>query len=175
MNETVRRILAAVGLVLVLGGAGVTVQKHEATLAEGRLMLLELAPVDPRSLMQGDYMALRFKIAEKLGREQGDGRFVVKVDDRNVAAFVRVHAGAMLSPGEALVEFRVRNGNVRIVTNAFFFEEGRGGSFNAARYGEFRVRPDGVALLTGLRDAALNVIVAPNVIPAKAGIQPAKK
>ena len=32
----------------------------------GERIYLELAPVDPRSLMQGDYMALRFALAESI-------------------------------------------------------------------------------------------------------------
>ncbi|MFX7329222.1 GDYXXLXY domain-containing protein, partial [Acinetobacter baumannii] len=34
--------------------------QKEMLLKEGQLVLLPLAPVDPRSLMQGDYMALRY-------------------------------------------------------------------------------------------------------------------
>ena len=36
-------------------------QKEEIK-ANGETVLLELAPVDPRSLMQGDYMRLRYAI-----------------------------------------------------------------------------------------------------------------
>ncbi|MET0346848.1 MAG: GDYXXLXY domain-containing protein [Casimicrobiaceae bacterium] len=43
----------------------------------------------------------------------------------------------------------------KLGTNAFFFEEGTGDRYAGARYGEFRVAPDGEAILTGLRDGAL--------------------
>jgi uncharacterized membrane-anchored protein len=71
----------------------------------GRMVLLELAPVDPRSLMQGDYMALRFRIADERFRSVdrdtlSDGRLVLTVDDRNVAKFTRFDSGGPLGPGE---------------------------------------------------------------------------
>ena len=57
-------VLAGLALVLVAVNYGIT--RRERVLAEGRVLLLELAPVDPRSLMQGDYMLLRFAAAEAI-------------------------------------------------------------------------------------------------------------
>ena len=42
------------GLFFVLVGAGWIIWSNERILADGRVVLLELAPIDPRSLMQGD-------------------------------------------------------------------------------------------------------------------------
>ena len=57
-------ILAALALV---GGAALqAVRNNERIIAQGRVVLVELAPVDPRSLMQGDYMMLRFAIDDAL-------------------------------------------------------------------------------------------------------------
>ena len=55
------------GGLLVLGIANFAIWQKEDVLANGRTILLELAPVDPRSLMQGDYMALRFRLAADVG------------------------------------------------------------------------------------------------------------
>lgn len=41
-----------------------------------------------------------------------------------------------------------------LATHAFFFEEGTAERYEAARYGAFRVAPDGELLLTGSRDRA---------------------
>ncbi|KAA0891152.1 GDYXXLXY domain-containing protein [Pusillimonas sp. ANT_WB101] len=67
-TPTWRRAGLLVGLALVLGLANATIYQKEQILAHGERVVLELAPVDPRSLMQGDYMALRFGVAQKLGR-----------------------------------------------------------------------------------------------------------
>jgi uncharacterized membrane-anchored protein len=44
----------------------------------------------------------------------------------------------------------VREGDVKFATNAYFFQEGTGNLYARARYGEFRVAPDGELLLTHL-------------------------
>ncbi len=148
---------AAAGLAVVLAAANYTVWQHERTLAQGELMYLELAPVDPRSLMQGDYMALRFAIDAGLRKPEAPshGRAVVRLDERRVGTFVRVFGGEALAPGEALLEYRKRDRGVRIVTDAYFFQEGTAERYAKAKYAEVRARPDGQALLVRLRDAKL--------------------
>ncbi|MGL5293385.1 MAG: GDYXXLXY domain-containing protein, partial [Aeromonas sp.] len=42
----------------ILVAINIAVWHHERALSQGEVVLLELAPVDPRSLMQGDYMRL---------------------------------------------------------------------------------------------------------------------
>jgi uncharacterized membrane-anchored protein len=139
---------------------------RERLLTQGRVVLLELAPVDPRSLMQGDYMALNFRAADgaRTGAQSlqfADGKLVLAVDARGVGTFLRLDAGAPLVADEALLRYRIRNGQVKLATNAFFFEEGAGDAYAKARYGEFRVAPDGDAILTGLRDAELAPLGTP--------------
>ncbi|TKR56627.1 DUF4401 domain-containing protein [Allopusillimonas ginsengisoli] len=63
-----RRLGLLAGLVLVLVLANTTIYQKEQILAHGERVVLELVPVDPRSLMQGDYMALQFGVAQQLGR-----------------------------------------------------------------------------------------------------------
>src|SRR5258708_23266096 len=146
-----KAILIAVG-VLLLVAVNWSIYTRERLLVDGRVVLLELAPVDPRSLMQGDYMALRFKVAnDAFGRAPAkdvtDGRIVLAVDERSVGTFARLDDGTRLADGEARIRYRIRNNQAKLATNAFFFPEGRGGDYAKARYGEFRIAPDGAALL----------------------------
>src|SRR5262249_14231171 len=90
-----------------------------------------------------------------------DGRLVLAVDARGVGTFRRLDTGAPLADGEALLRYRIRDGRVKLATNAFFFEEGHGGGYASARYGEFHVAPDGDAILTALRDKDLAPLGAP--------------
>ncbi len=53
-------------LALALTLINIDIFNKETILSEGRVVLLKLAPVDPRSLMQGDYMNLRFEIENTL-------------------------------------------------------------------------------------------------------------
>jgi uncharacterized membrane-anchored protein len=162
MSERLRKLLLAAGLLLLLGGVNYTIWARERLLASGESLLLELAPVDPRSLIQGDYMALNFRAAVDL--MQGDesrpsqGKLVLRRGADGVATFVRLHGDEPLAADERLLDYRVRDGRVRIVTNAYFFEERQAERFMAARYGELRVLPSGEALLTGMRDQTLQPI-----------------
>lgn len=152
-----RKALVLLAGVVALLAIDWTIAARERLVTDGRVVLLELAPVDPRSLMQGDYMALRFLVAEAVMHAgsagiAADGRMVLAVGPDGVAMFRRLDDDSPLAPDEARLRYRIRDNTVKLATNAFFFEEGRGQRYATARYGEFRVAPDGEALLTGLRD-----------------------
>jgi uncharacterized membrane-anchored protein len=149
-----RKTIAIAAGVIVLALANWTVFQRERHLAEGKVVLLELAPVDPRSLMQGDYMALRFKAADDAFGRWGkikdvpvDGRIIVKLDERGVGSFVRRDGGEPLAQNEVALRYRIRNERLKFATNAYFFQEGHAKIYDAARYGEFRVAPSGELLL----------------------------
>jgi len=162
MSEGLRRVLIIAGLLLVLGGVNWTIWSREQLLGSGEVLLVELAPVDPRSLMQGDYMALNFRIAQQVPRAEDEapsqGQLVLKRGANGVAVFDRIYTGGALALDERLLDYKVRERRARIVTNGYFFEEGQGGLYARAQYGELRVAPSGQALLTGLRDADLRPI-----------------
>ena len=108
-------------------------------------------------------MALRFKAANDAfspGKIKGlkDGRIIVAVDPRNVGTFRRFADGGPPAADEALLRYRIRNGQPKFATNAFFFQEKQGDYYRNARYGEFRVSPDGEAILVALRGADLQTL-----------------
>ena len=151
-----RSAIAVVACAVALALVDWTIVRRERHLREGRTVYMELAPVDPRSLMQGDYMALRFAAASAIDdRADGSGYLVVRLDDRSVATVARLDTGTPLAVDEMRLRYRVRNGSPKFATNAFFFQEGDAELYDSARYGEFRVDDDGELLLTGLRGRAL--------------------
>lgn len=175
-----RKLLLWGGLLLALVVANLAIRGHERTLSEGRVVLLELAPVDPRSLMQGDYMVLRFAVDEavmqamhpdindarrlrQMGRGArrgcsagrcGDGYIVIAPDRDGVGRFVRIQdAPQPLAGNQVAVQFRERRwSQIVIAGNSWFFPEGQAKRYEAARYAELRVAADGTALIAGLRD-----------------------
>ena len=155
------RIGIALCTLAVLAVANVGIRQKERLIAQGQPVFIELAPVDPRSLMQGDYMALRFAIPSDVtmpapGLLQATRPVVlVRRDARGVATLHARPAGAALQAGELLMELTPKNGDWVLVTDAWFFAEGQAERWAAARYGEFRVNRNGQALLVGLRGAAL--------------------
>lgn len=54
--------LVGVFVIALLGAVNYKVQQFEDVLATGKPVVLKIAPVDPRSLMQGDYMVLNYAI-----------------------------------------------------------------------------------------------------------------
>jgi len=136
----------------------VSIHDREQTIANGETLFLELAPADPRSLMQGDYMQLRYAVenAAQAGRPRGLGQrgyLVLRGDDDNVAEFVRFRDGESPEPGERLMRFHRRYDSVRIVPDAFFFQERHGEFYEDAQYGAFRFDDRGRYLLVGLADS----------------------
>jgi uncharacterized membrane-anchored protein len=121
-----RKILFWGTTLFVLVAVNYLIVTKENTLANGRTMLLELAPVDPRSLIQGDYMQLRYAIARGIPKSQlnkDKEHIVVSLDQNSVTKFVRVHRGEKLGKGEYLLFYRNR-GELRLGAESFMFQEG---------------------------------------------------
>lgn len=138
--------------------ANTGIWKNEKLIRDGRPIFVALAPVDPRSLMQGDYMALRFDTERVITMAPPDTapvRLVFKVDQRGVATALRQHRGEPLQSDELAVGLVRKHGDWQLVTDAFHFKEGEAARWASARYAEFRVDASGRALLVGLRGPQL--------------------
>ncbi len=150
---------------LVVANTGIW--RNEALIRDGEPVFVELAPVDPRSLMQGDYMALDYRMDAGLLRQLAAQsrldrqRVVARIDERGVAELLRLAAGQPVAANQRLIELAPKNGRWVLVSDAWFFREGQGALWQAARYGEFRLAGDGRALLVGLADARLQPIRPP--------------
>jgi len=156
-SRAVRSGLLFGALLLVLAIVNAQIVFKERILRDGETVLLELAPRDPRSLLQGDYMALRYRMTDAVAEAAsdagpGDGIAIVELDKDGVARFSRLDDGRPLEPGQHRLQFRRRGDSVRIASDAYFFEEGQWRSYSDARYGELRVADDGEAVLVALRD-----------------------
>ena len=62
--------LVGVFVIALLGAVNYKVQQFEDVLANGKPVVLKIAPVDPRSLMQGDYMVLNYAILSEFQQSQ---------------------------------------------------------------------------------------------------------
>ncbi|MGR2738121.1 GDYXXLXY domain-containing protein [Billgrantia sp. Q4P2] len=165
------RTIVVATLVLILALVNWSIWAKERHLAAGEVVYLELAPVDPRSLMQGDYMALNFDIGNRIQdallerrmqsgeMDAADGHVVVRLDAQRIANFERLDSGeSALEADEMRLRYRMRNGRVRFATDAFFFQEGHAERYEPARYGQFRVNGRGEPLLVSLHDTELELL-----------------
>jgi uncharacterized membrane-anchored protein len=154
-----RRHLVLVGLVVALGGPLGLVAQKEWTLRHGEQVFLALAPADPRSLIEGDYMRLAYAVNNAVRDEREslpvDGFVVVTVDAERRGTFARIDDGNGLAANELRLRYRSRHDLVRVGTDAFYFQEGDAELYVPAKYGELRVTGSGDAVLVGLRDEAL--------------------
>ena len=147
--------IAFTALIIILVLVNWSVAKKEKQLTDGKIVYLQLAPVDPRSLMQGDYMRLRYDISSKIMQdivpETKEAYVVVSLDDNQVASYKNLYVEQQpLADGEIRLQFRVRKRTIKFATNEFFFQEGRAGDFNAARFAQFRVNDQGELLLVAM-------------------------
>ncbi len=170
--RTAPQLGALAALVLVaLAIPGWQSYQKQQIVDSGRTVLLELRPIDPRSLMQGDYMVLNYQLhqaaseQEVLQEQPRRGHLVVRLDAQGVAEFESFWDGsATLEADQQLLDYRQRlqrwgSGNeLRLGIESFFFEEGRAGFFSNAKYAELRVSEDGEPVLVGLRGPEMQVL-----------------
>ncbi|MFQ2133060.1 GDYXXLXY domain-containing protein [Aeromonas hydrophila] len=157
-----RRLALLLTGLAILAAINVTVWRFERAMSSGEVVLLRLAPVDPRSLMQGDYMRLNYELARQLGNQQQDeapaDTLVIRLDEQQVASWVEGGKPDQLARDERRLQVRRSDGQWLIGPDAYFFEEGTGEQYEVARYGEFRLQESGKALLVGLRDEQLKPV-----------------
>ena len=156
------------GLLLSLGCVNAGIWQNEGLLTHGRVLRLALTPVDPRALMQGDYMALNFTRALNLDTLPGatllapadhpllpSSAFVVlDLDEQQVGHAVRVQAHPQPhDDDQAVLRLKQQRDGLHVATNAYFFPEGKAQRYVHARFGELRVDDRGNSVLVRLLDA----------------------
>lgn len=127
----------------------------EEILRDGDLILLELAPVDPRSLIQGDYMTLNYAISRGINHDSipKKGYVVVRRNAEGVAEKIRLQPNTEpLAQGEYLINYTRPNWRINIGAESYFFQEGTATTYETAKYGGLRVDNRGNSLLVGLYD-----------------------
>lgn len=143
----------AVTAALVLLVANIGIWQKEQLIRHGEVLFIPLAPADPRSLMQGDFMRLDFVGWGLASTDEDDAtaHLVLRREAQGIARPVRMDDGtAPLADGEIRLPLTHKAGRWVLVTDAFFFKEGEAQRWEAARFGEFRIDPSGRALLVTL-------------------------
>ena len=163
--------IISANMLLVLLFFGFNIVKNEKVLSEGETVLLALRPVDPRSLMQGDYMTLHYEVCNHIyGLEAELNKFcVVQLDDDRVAHFVSLtnDAAVALREDELLLRYSLEKNSwgekfYTIGSDSYFFQEGTAIKYETAKYGMLKVVTKGEMIgtcsLVGLCDADKKLI-----------------
>ncbi len=159
--------------VTILGSANYLIHQFEDVLDNGQSVILELAPVDPRSIMQGDYMELNYQLADevtKLIKEQDRSNddddeketrkyyVLVNLTEQNIATVCDIQPEKPTNYNDCAKNIYLPVKRARwqwqLPTHSYFFPEGKGKYFAQAKYGEYRVK-NGKALLWRLLDEQL--------------------
>ena len=158
-------LLLALGLVLTLGGVNYDIIRKQQIVDAGTQVLLPIRPTDPRSLLQGDYMTLRYArtalppdaLSESLPRR---GIAIVKLDGDGVAEFARLDDGAALVADELRLRYKRRlyEHEVSYGADSFFFQEGKADLYAQAKYGVLSVDAGGDSILVGLAGPDHNML-----------------
>lgn len=148
-----KKWIIAINLVLFLGYFLYSIKDKENILTQGEKILLKLAPVDPRSLLQGDYMNLNYEMNNVVRKIENEGKYlVISKDESDVGMFKRIQMGTEpLADNEYLIKFkRGERNTIRIGAESFFFQEGKAELYEAAKYGSLRIDNKGNSVLEGL-------------------------
>lgn len=169
-----RKLAVWVVGIIILVAVNYAIWQKEQLLTHGKTVILALAPVDPRSLMQGDYMRLRFQAEQDMQRylpykkdsSVADGYVIVSLNEQHIGEVQSVVAElpTVLEANQWPLHYRIRAGELRFATNAFFFQEGHADDYAQARYGEFKVNDDGEMLLANLRGQHLEILGFQSII-----------
>jgi uncharacterized membrane-anchored protein len=162
------KILIA-SIVMVLGTLNYLIYEREQVKRHGERVLLALVPVDPRSLIQGDYMQLRYAIEEDASRDYlsninkfsvpDKGYLVITLNNQQIGQFKRFYyANTPLAADERLIRYQQQGSSINVLPDSFLFQEGQAKIYQAAKYGEFRFRSHRQSLLVGLVDGQLQPI-----------------
>ncbi|WP_447501171.1 GDYXXLXY domain-containing protein [Acinetobacter oleivorans] len=170
MKKYFSLILALVTLLIFVG----LVAKNEWHLHHSKSIFIELRPVDPRSILQGDYMALAYELnlqsLKALAGSESEALDQVIFNHSSVPAKVildsqnRVVRTILDSnnsvAGQSLI---LKNPENRLqalypASRSFLFAEGLAQCYQKAKYAEFKVNTKGEAILLDLRGEGLQAL-----------------
>jgi len=157
--------LIGLGALAIAALFGSQISTLEGIKSEGEIVLLDLRPADPRALMMGDFMALRY--AEEVQRDLPDdlapsGQFILTLDENKVGRFSRVADRDTLSDTEVRINYIKQRWGVTFGAPRYYFQNGTAATYEQADYGIFRIAPSGRAILVGLADENFKKIEPPS-------------
>ncbi|MDF2661830.1 MAG: hypothetical protein K0Q94_4621 [Paenibacillus sp.] len=161
IRPRVRSFWMAAVVVSCLMLLSVQIGRSETILARGETVYLELLPLDPRSLLQGDYVQLRYTVSEPFGRdwtdntpeESGKVSVVLAKSPSGVHQFKQLYDKSYaLQPGEVVLNGKWRSWRtIEYGIEHFFVPEGTGMDVErTAKYAEVKVASNGDALVARL-------------------------
>ncbi|WP_409304870.1 GDYXXLXY domain-containing protein [Peribacillus sp. SCS-155] len=165
-----RKASLLIGVVLLqMAFLSVQVFKSESILKNGKEITVSLVPVDPRSMLQGDYVILRYSFST-IPELSENGEYSQEIPDGDVVSVLLrengngiyqyggnfAHDGKWMDPyekqeGDVIIDGRYDAYNsVTYGIENFFIPEGKGSEYEGRKFAELKVGSNGDAILTRL-------------------------
>ena len=179
MSNSVKKILLIVNIIILFVITGFSAVKEENYKKLDSYFYLELAPVDPRSILQGDYMTLNYDITDKVsdfiynnrtyiydGENENEveeirelrklanakkAYIAIRLDGNKVARFVKLTKEKTDEKDLLFIAYKSNGYSVNINANSYLFQEGTGDKYENAHYAKV-VLVDNKLRLIDLRD-----------------------
>jgi uncharacterized membrane-anchored protein/uncharacterized membrane protein len=159
-------LLILIVIVLQFGFLGYQTAISERLLTTGSIVKLELQPIDPRSLLQGDYVRLRYIISElpdgvsqELDKHpiRGHVEIVLAKNNQGLHVFDRLYtSGEAIGPDEIVINGKKESYTWNQITYGienYFIPEGSGLEVEAnAHFAYVRIGSNGNAMLERLSE-----------------------
>lgn len=155
MGEKWKDILVFLALMITLALFNLSVWNKERILEDGELVLLKMAPVDPRMPFQGDYMKLEYEAATGVSLDTIPRKGFCIVKTNSMGWHERIRFQRELNPlfqGECPIAYTTDRYNVHIGSSSYFFQEGKAHLYDSASYAGMKVDHKGNSVLVGLYD-----------------------
>lgn len=171
----VRRKAVPILLIILLqfGMTGYQIGKSEWILSQGAEIKLKLAPIDPRSLLQGDYVRLNYEVSNTENLPAFDHsnwewdqkiRVVLQPDANGVytvKGYQKSNDSTQQTPGEIIMNGTTQGNRIQYGIETFFVPEGKGHDVQSrAQYALVRVGSNGDAILVTLLDESGQPVLA---------------
>ena len=177
-------LMALLIALLMLLPLNYKIWQFENVLATGKPVVLKIVPVDPRSLMQGDYMSLNYAILQDIAAQLNDEPdqlndeqtneedtwqitrkpqpkriyALIHQNEQGVATLCRVEKTKPMDFTDCEPNLYLPINNTgwspALPSQEYFFAEGKGQYYAQAEYAEYRFK-DGILLLARLLDKDL--------------------
>ncbi len=145
-----RKILIVAVTMLILTAINFKIYQTEHSIKYGKSIYLKLAPIDPRSLMQGDYMALRYDIENELSDANLGNikKIVLTLNKNRVAKIKSFEKVDKLGKDDFLVSFKKKPYRAELkLAHRYYFQEGKAKTYQKAVYGKFKTNGSKIILV----------------------------
>ncbi len=178
-NDKIKKVMPILLAVFTIMICLLIVGKHELHLKNSQPIFIKLRPVDPRSILQGDYMALRYQLHIKgnseitrgsdISEEQQAQRealndFIhnkhkilayVALDDKRDNKRIVTSTNLQSSDNQHTQPLMIKNPNnyldgLYVSSKTFLFAEGLADCYQRAKYAKIQVDDKGNAILASL-------------------------